>query len=384
MEIFRTKELGVLKARIKDFKVVAILGPRQCGKTTLARQFARSQPPGQVTWFDLENPADLAKLDQPMMALESVRGTVVLDEIQRRPDLFPVLRVLVDRPESARYLVLGSASPDLLRQSSETLAGRITFMELGGFSIDNLPAGQVRRLWIRGGFPPSYLARSNQVSFQWRQDFITTFLERDIPNLGIRIPSPRLRRFWMMLSHYHGQIFNSSDVGRSLMVSDTAARHYLDVLTQTFVVRQVQPWFYNTRKRLVKRPKVYIRDSGLLHTLMDVTSYEDLHSHPRLGASWEGFALEQVVQHLGLREHEVFFWAVHTGGELDMVFRRRGRLCGVELKYQDAPRMTPSMQSALGELDLAHLWVVYPGKESYSLAKNVTVIPLTELDQIEG
>jgi hypothetical protein len=188
----------------------------------------------------------------------------------------------------------------------------------------------------------------------------------------------------MMLSHYHGQIFNSSDVGRSLMVSDTAARHYLDVLTQTFVVRQVQPWFYNTRKRLVKRPKVYIRDSGLLHTLMDVTSYEDLHSHPRLGASWEGFALEQVVQHLGLREHEVFFWAVHTGGELDMVFRRRGRLCGVELKYQDAPRMTPSMQSALGELDLAHLWVVYPGKESYSLAKNVTVIPLTELDQIEG
>jgi predicted AAA+ superfamily ATPase len=384
MEILRTKELGVLKARIKDFKVVAILGPRQCGKTTLARQFARSQPLGQVTWFDLENPADLAKLDQPMMALESVRGTVILDEIQRRPDLFPVLRVLVDRPESARYLVLGSASPDLLRQSSETLAGRITFMELGGFSIDSLPAGQVRRLWIRGGFPPSYLARSNQVSFQWRQDFITTFLERDIPNLGIRIPSPRLRRFWMMLSHYHGQIFNSSDVGRSLMVSDTAARHYLDVLTQTFVVRQVQPWFYNTRKRLVKRPKVYIRDSGLLHTLMDVTSYEDLHSHPRLGVSWEGFALEQVIQHLGLREHEVFFWAVHTGGELDMVFRRHGRLCGVELKYQDAPRMTPSMQSALAELELAYLWVVYPGKESYSLAKNVTVIPLTELAQIGG
>jgi predicted AAA+ superfamily ATPase len=383
MEILRTKELGVLKARIKDFKVVAILGPRQCGKTTLARQFARAQPPGQVTWFDLENPADLAKLDQPMMALESVRGTVILDEIQRRPDLFPVLRVLVDRSESARYLVLGSASPDLLRQSSETLAGRITFVELGGFSLDTLAASQVRRLWVRGGFPPAYLARSNQVSFQWRQDFITTFLERDIPNLGIRIPSPRLRRFWTMLSHYHGQIFNSSDVGRSLMVSDTAARHYLDVLTQTFVVRQVQPWFYNTRKRLVKRPKIYVRDSGLLHALMEVTSYEDLHSHPRLGASWEGFALEQVVQHLGLREQEVFFWAVHTGGELDMVFQRRGRLCGVELKYQDAPRMTPSMHSALEELGLAHLWVVYPGSESYNLAKNVRVIPLTELAQLE-
>ena len=384
MEILRTKELGILETRVKDFKVVAILGPRQCGKTTLARQFARSQPPGKVTWFDLENPADLAKLDQPMMALESVQGTVILDEIQRRPDIFPVLRVLVDRPESARYIVLGSASPDLLRQGSESLAGRITFVELGGFSIDSLPASQVRKLWIRGGFPPSYLARSNPMSFQWRQDFITTFLERDIPSLGIRIPSPRLRRFWMMLSHYHGQVFNSSEVARSLMVSDTATRHYLDVLSQTFVVRQVQPWFYNTRKRLVKRPKIYIRDSGLLHALMDVTSYDDLQSHPRLGASWEGFALEQVIQHLGLREHEVFFWAVHTGGELDMVFQRRGRLCGVELKYQDAPRMTPSMQSALKELELAHLWVVYPGRESYKLADNVRVIPLTELTQIEG
>ena len=384
MEILRTKELTVLETRLKVFKVVAILGPRQCGKTTLARQFARSQPPGKTTWFDLENPADVAKLDQPMIALESVRGIVILDEIQRRPDLFPVLRVLVDRPESARYLILGSASPDLLRQSSETLAGRITFVELGGFSIDDLPTGPIRKLWIRGGFPPAYLARSNQLSFQWRQDFITTFLERDVPNLGIRIPSPRLRRFWMMLSHYHGQVFNSSEVGRSLMVSDTAARHYLDVLTQTFVVRQVQPWFYNTRKRLVKHPKIYIRDSGLLHALMDVQSYEDLHSHPRLGASWEGFALEQIVQHLGLREQEVFFWGVHTGGELDMVFQRRGRLCGVELKFQDAPRMTPSMQSAQEELKLARLWVVYPGKESYSLARNVRVIPLKELAQIEG
>jgi len=383
MEILRTKELAVLESRLKAFKVVAILGPRQCGKTTLARQYARSQPREKVTWFDLENPADVAKLDQPMIALESLRGIVILDEIQRRPDLFPVLRVLVDRPESARFLILGSAAPDLLRQSSETLAGRITFVALGGFSLDSLPAGQMRKLWVRGGFPPAYLARSNQLSFQWRQDFITTFLERDVPNLGIRIPSPRLRRFWMMLSHYHGQIFNSSEMGRSLMVSDTATRHYLDVLSQTFVVRQVQPWFYNTRKRLVKHPKIYIRDSGLLHALLDVRSYEDLHSHPRLGASWEGFALEQIVQHLSLREQEVFFWGVHTGGELDMVFQRRGRLCGVELKFQDAPRMTPSMHSALEELKLAHLWVVYPGKESYSLAKNVRVIPLTELAQIE-
>jgi len=384
MEVLRVKELGILESRLKAFKVVAILGPRQCGKTTLARQFARAQPSEKLTWFDLENPADVARLDQPMMALESLRGIVILDEIQRRPDLFPILRVLVDRAESARYVILGSASPDLLRQSSETLAGRITFMELGGFSLDTFPTNQVRKLWIRGGFPPAYLARSNQLSFQWRQDFITTFLERDVPNLGIRIPSPRLRRFWMMLSHYHGQICNSSEMGRSLMVSDTAARHYLDVLTQTFLVRQVQPWFYNTRKRLVKRPKIYIRDSGLLHALMDVRSHQDLHSHPRLGASWEGFALEQTVQHLGLREQEVFFWGVHTGGELDMVFQRRGRLCGVELKFQDAPRMTPSMRSALDELKLAQLWVVYPGKESYNLAKNVRVIPLTELAQIEG
>jgi predicted AAA+ superfamily ATPase len=359
-----------------------LLGPRQCGKTTLARQFARGQPPGKVTWFDLENPADVAKLDQPMMALEPLGGIVVLDEIQRRPDLFPLLRVLVDRPRAARYLILGSASPNLLRQSSETLAGRITFVELGGFSIYDLPARQLHRLWIRGGFPPAYLARSNQASFQWRQDFITTFLERDIPNLGIRIPAPRLRRFWLMLSHYHGQVFNSSQMARSLMVSDTAARHYLDVLTETFVVRQVQPWFYNTRKRLVKHPKIYIRDSGILHALMDMRSYEDLHSHPYLGASWEGFALEQIVQHLGLREQEVFFWAVHTGGELDMVIQRRGKLWGVELKFQDAPRLTPSMQSALRELHLAHLWVAYPGKESYPLTKDIHVIPLTELAQI--
>ena len=364
--------------------MVAILGPRQCGKTTLAHQFARTKPPSKLHIFDLEDPVDLAKLDHPMTILESLRGYVIIDEIQRRPELFPILRVLADRNTRTRFIILGSASPDLLAQSSESLAGRISYLEMGGFSLDLLNTTDLNKLWIRGGFPRSFLARNHAASFQWRQDFITTFLERDIPGFGIRIPAPQLRRFWMMLSHYHGQVFNSSEIARSLMVADTTARHYLEVLSQTFLVRQVQPWYYNTKKRLVKRPKIYFRDSGLLHALLSLTDLKDLQSSPKLGASWEGFALEQVIEHLELQAQEIYFWAVHTGAELDMVFQQRGRLWGIEVKYTDAPKKTKSMTSAMSELDLSHLWVVYPGKDSYPIDLNITAITPSDIESIQA
>ena len=383
MEILRTKELNLLVKRLKESPVVAILGPRQCGKTTLAQQFARREEVGPVHRFDLEDPRDLAKLDQPMLALEGLRGLVVIDEIQRRPDLFPVLRVLADKQPKTKYLILGSASRDLLAQSSESLAGRISYMELGGFSLEILPEDSAQRLWLRGGFPKSYLAGSNEASFQWREDFVTTFLERDIPNLGIRIPANTLRRFWMMLAHHHGQIFSASEIGRSLSFSDATAKRYLDVLTGTFLIRQVQPWFYNTQKRLVKRPKIYLRDSGLLHTLLSLKDRDDVLGHPQLGASWEGFALEQAIQHLGLREQDVFFWAVHTGAELDLVFQYKGKLWGIEAKYGDAPTLTKSMHTALEELSLAHLWVVYPGSKPYELDNHASVVPIQQLSLIK-
>ena len=382
MEILRVKELDLLAARLKEASVVAILGPRQCGKTTLARQFARREAAAPVHRFDLEDPRDLAKLDEPMLALEGLQGLVIIDEIQRRAELFPVLRVLVDKHPKTKYLILGSASRELLAQSSESLAGRISYLELGGFSLDLLPDHSAQRLWVRGGFPRSYLAGSDGASFQWRQDFITTFLERDVPNLGLRIPAHALRRFWMMLAHSHGQIFNASEIGHSLSVSDVTARRYLDILTGTFLIRQVPPWFYNTKKRLVKRPKVYVRDSGLLHALRSLKDRDEVLNHPQLGASWEGFALEQAIQRLGLREQDVFFWAVHAGAELDLVFRSHGKLWGIEAKYGDAPTLTKSLHAALEDLRLAHLWVVYPGPHAYELSKRVSVIPIQHLDRL--
>ena len=382
MEILRTKELAMLAKRLKETPVIAILGPRQCGKTTLARQFARRAEVTPVHRFDLEDPRDLAKLEQPMLALEGLQGLVIIDEIQRRPELFPALRVLADKQPRTTYLILGSASRDLLAQSSESLAGRISYLELGGLSLEILPKAAAERLWIRGGFPRSYLAGSHEASFRWRQDFITTFLERDIPNLGIRIPAQTLRRFWMMLAHYHGQIFNAAEIGRSLSISDATARRYLDILAGTFLVRQVQPWFYNTRKRLVKRPKMYFRDSGVLHALRSLKNRQDVLGHPQLGASWEGFALEQTIQHVGLREQDVYFWAVHTGAELDAVFQRKGKLWGIEAKYGDAPTLTKSLRAAMEELSLAHLWVVYPGATPYELGKRVSVVPIQQLDLI--
>jgi len=380
MEIIRKKELRTLKEQLQDSPVVAILGPRQCGKTTLANQFTRKGSSSRIHYFDCEDPRDIAKLDNPMMALEPCRGVVVIDEIQRRPELFPALRVLVDQNRAQRFLILGSASQDLISQSSETLAGRISFLELGGFTLHDIKK-QYNTLWLRGGFPRSFLARNDRVSMKWRQDFIRTFLERDIPNLGIRIPAPMLRRFWTMLSHYHGQIFNASELGRSLAVADTTIKRYLDILSGTFLIRQLQPWFYNTKKRLVKRPKIYFRDSGLLHTLLSITGEQELLHHPRLGASWEGFALEQAIIHLNLREEEIFFWGTHTGAELDLVFQQKGSLWGVEVKYNEAPVITRSMRSALKELYLSHLFVVYPGDEIYPLEKNITAVGLNKIEE---
>jgi predicted AAA+ superfamily ATPase len=382
MEIERTRELDLLNDRLQDNPVVALLGPRQCGKTTLANQFARKRARGTIHFFDCEDPRDLAKLDNPMLALEPLTGIMVIDEIQRRAELFPVLRVLVDRDPVRRFLILGSASRDLIAQSSETLAGRISFVELGGFGLHDVDSRDTRRLWVRGGFPRSFLARSDAVSARWREDFITTFLERDIPNLGFRIPPHTLRRFWMMLSHYHGQVFNASEMGRSLGTADTTVKRYLDLLSGTLLIRQIQPWFYNTKKRLIKRPKIYFRDSGLLHSLMSVNTEHDLLNHPRLGASWEGFALEQIIVQLRLREEEVFFWGTHTGAELDFVFRQKGRLWGVEVKYHEAPTISRSMRSALVELDLAHLWIVYPGDATYHLDENVTAVGLTDIQRL--
>lgn len=383
MEILRIKELKSLRQRLQEVPVVAILGPRQCGKTTLSKQFARQYSPGHIHLFDLEDPRDLAKLDNPTLTLEGLSGLVIIDEIQRRSELFPVLRVLVDRRPKSRYLILGSASRDLIGQSSESLAGRISYLELGGFSLDLVPDNAVQKLWIRGGFPRSFLASDEKASFQWRRDFVTSFLERDIPNLGIQIPANTLRRFWIMLAHYHGQVFNASEIGRSLAMSDATARRYLDLLSGTFLIRQLQPWFYNTQKRLIKRPKIYFRDSGLFHALLDLGNYNDVISHPRLGASWEGFAIEQAIQHLSLREEAVFYWGVHTGAELDLVFRHKGRLWGIEVKYNEAPTLTPSMRSALTELSLAHLWVIYPGKDNYPLDKHISVVSIHQLSSIK-
>ncbi|MFA5075531.1 MAG: ATP-binding protein [Candidatus Babeliales bacterium] len=381
MQIQRTAEIALLRKLLKTNPIVAILGPRQCGKTTLSGQLS-AQWPTEVTTFDLENPRDIQRLQNPLLAFEGIKGLVIIDEIQRAPDLFPVLRVLADRSEKTKYLILGSASRDLIRQSSETLAGRISYLEIGGFSQKLVGSAKAVKLWIRGTFPRSFLASTEAASYQWRQDFIATFLERDIPQLGLNIPAKSLGRFWRMLAHYHGQIFNASEIGKSLEVSDHTAQRYLDLLSGTFMVRQLRPWFYNTKKRIIKRPKLYFRDSGILHALLMLETKRDVLLHPQLGASWEGFVLEEAIQSLKLREDEVFFWGVHASAEIDLVFEKQGRLYGIEVKYSQAPSFTPSMRTALAELSLKHIWVLYPGTQAYSLDRNVTVLPLADLDKM--
>lgn len=354
--------------------IAAILGPRQCGKTTLARLFAKDEI---STWFDLEDPVDLRRLSAPMTVLESLSGLVVLDEVQRKPDLFELVRVLVDRPgNEARFLLLGSASPDLVRGVSETLAGRIGFVDLSGLDLSEVGHDERARLWLRGGFPRSFLAADDAASLRWREDFVRTFLERDIPQLGIGVPAETLRRFWTMVAHYHGQMWNAAQVARSLGSSENTARRYLDILSGAYMVRVLPPWFENLRKRQVKAPKTYLRDSGILHALLGLGDLEQVRGHPKLGASWEGFALEQLIEALETRD--AYYWATHGGAELDLMVLRGGRRLGFELKYADAPGPTRSMRVALADLRLDHLWVVYPGSKAYDLDDRLSVIPVGE------
>jgi len=355
---------------------VTLLGPRQCGKTTLARAYIAEWAQGlpAVNYFDLEDPTDLDRLDDAKLALADLRGLIVIDEIQRRPELFPILRTLIDRADRpARFLILGSASRDLIRQGSETLAGRISFLEVTPVAGHEVGGNALDDLWIRGGFPLSFLASSNDTSAAWRKTFIRTFLERDIPALGITIPPQTIGRFWQMLVHFHGQTFNASEIGSSMGVSDTTASRYLDILAGTFMVRRLQPWFENVGKRQVKRPKIYFRDSGILHSLLGSTTREQLLVHPKLGASWEGFALEEMIRLNGADEDEVYFWAVHQQAELDLLIVRGSQKLGFEFKYGSAPGMTRSLGRARELLELDSITVVYPGDKDYPLADNIRV-----------
>jgi len=370
----RIQLLTRLGAGLRTNPAVALLGPRQCGKTTLARQLAGTS---KSTYFDLEDPVDLARLSEPMTALESLRGLIVIDEVQRHPGLFPILRVLLDRrPIRARFLILGSASPELLRQSSETLAGRIAIVEMAGFTLEELKRPDLNRLWLRGGFPRSFLARTDAASTAWREDFIRTFLERDLAQLGVQVPSGTMRRFWTMTAHYSGGIWNSSEIGRSLGEAHTTVKRHLDALSGALVVRVLEPWYANVGKRLVKSPKVYIRDSGLLHTLLGIGDRRQLDGHPVVGGSWEGFVIEQVLAHLP--KAQAYYWRTQAGAEIDLLLFLEGRRIGVEIKRADAPKMTPSMGSALEDLELNRLFVIYPGSVRYALRPKVEVMSLAQ------
>lgn len=379
MLLERTGYRKVIEASLQQFRVTALLGPRQCGKTTLARQFVTAPD----HYFDLEDPLDLARLEAPRQVLGKLSGRVVIDEIQRRPDLFPLLRVLADRDGvPARFLILGSASPELVKGVSESLAGRVGFVDMTGFDATEVGFEKLDRLWLRGGFPESYLSASNDLSFQWRQQFIRTFLTRDIPQLGITIPSEQLRRFWMMLAHYHGQTWNASEIARSLSINYKTAQGYLDILTGVFMVRQLQPWVENVGKRVRKAPKLYLRDSGMFHALMNLRTLPELQAHPKLGASWEGLALEQVLRLFNVTSDEAFCWATHAGAELDLMVLRGGKRIGFEFKFSDAPRTTKSMRAALQDLELARLYVIYPGDQDYALDEHIETVGLGRIARL--
>lgn len=381
MKIQRQSYRDKIDSRLADYPIVALLGPRQVGKTTLANLYVsqdehKSHYP--VHTFDLESPADQARLSNPELTLTPLKGLVILDEIQRMPGLFPLLRVLADRPDlPARFVILGSAEPSLLKKTSESLAGRVSFIDVSGFSLDEVGDENQNKLWWRGGFPRAYLAKSDLSARQWHEDFFRTFLEQDIPQLGIRIPSTTLRRFWTMLAHYHGQILNLAEIARSLGSSEPTARRYLDILCGTYMVRQLTPWFENLKKRQVKAHKIFIRDPGILHALLGIISPEDLQAHPKLGASWEGFALEQILHLTG--ERDAYFWATHSGAKLDLLVFHKGKRLGFEFKYADQPKTTKSMHICIEDLHLDHLYIIHPGEHSFPLAGNITATPLAPL-----
>jgi predicted AAA+ superfamily ATPase len=379
VRIPRPEHLAALESRLRRFPVVALVGARQTGKTTLARELARGFRGGS-TVFDLERAADVALLDDPELALRDLRGLVVLDEVQRRPDLFPTLRVLADRrPSPARILVLGSASPALLRQASESLAGRIAFHELPGLSLAEVGAGRLARLWLRGSFPRAFTARSEAESFEWRQEFVRTFLERDLPQLGSLVPAPTLGRFWAMLAHAHGNVWNGSEFGRAFGVAHTTVGRYLDLLSGAFVVRQLPPWSESLAKRQVKSPKVYVADPGLLHALLDIRSKEALVRHPKVGASWEGFGIQAVIDRLGARRQECFFWGTYAGAEIDLLVIRGSLRLGFEFKRTVSPKVTPSMRIAIDSLRLKRLDVVHAGNRTAALGRGIRAVALERL-----
>lgn len=366
---------AAIRTALRRSRVVALLGPRQCGKSTMARRFLRGSSPN---YFDLEDPEVAARLAEPMIALRGLRGLVVIDEIQRQPALFEVLRVLADRrPLPARFLVLGSASPLLVRGVSESLAGRVETLAMSGFGLAEVGVTRLGRLWLRGGFPPSFLARSARDSAVWRRGFVSTFLERDLPMTGSRLAPETLRRFWTMLAHWHGGVWNGSELARAFGVTEPTVRNYLDVLTGLFMIRQLQPWHENLSKRQVKAPKVYVRDSGLLHHLLGIRDEAGLLSHPKVGSSWEGFAIEEAIR--ATDPDEAYFWATHGGAELDLLLFKDGRRIGVEAKRMDGPRITPSMKVAMEDLKLDRLVVLYPGEHAYPLGPRMEAVPLRAL-----
>lgn len=366
-----------LREALARSPATALLGPRQCGKTTLARAIAQET---DARIFDLESPRDQLRLQNPELALADLTGLVVLDEVQTRPDLFPLLRSLLDRPShQARYLLLGSASPTLMRNAGESLAGRIEFVDLHGFDIVESGVDSLHTNWVRGGFPRSFLARSATDSFHWREGFIRTFLQRDLPQFGIQVPEPTMRRFWTMLAHAHGQVLNSSGLARSMGMTDKTIRRYVDHLEQTYMVRVLPPWFENLKKRQVKAPKVYIRDSGLLHALHAISASDALYAHPLLGASWEGFAIEQIIRVHSLSQ--VYFWATHASAELDLFVLHQGKRYGFEVKTTEAPRVSASMHTACRDLQLHHLFVVYPGREHVALDRQISAVGLQDVQQ---
>ena len=371
--IARNIDRHEIMSRISQFPVTAILGPRQCGKTTIARQLEFDH------YFDLENPRDMVSMEQPQLTLEDLKGLIIIDEIQRIPELFPLIRYLADTNPQQKYLILGSASRDLIRQSSESLAGRIAYFHMGGFRIHDIAGTDIKKLWFRGPLPDSFTPDHDEQSRLWRENYISTFLEKDIPQLGINIPARTLRRFWNMLAHYHGQILNYAELGRSFGISDMTIRKYIDILEGTFMVRLLQPWHVNIGKRVVKSPKVYLKDSGIFHSLMNIDSPEQLYSHPKLGASWEGFALECVSRAINKPEGELYFWRIHSGSELDFFWRQGGKNWGVEFKYATAPGLSRSMNIVAKDLQLEHLWVIYPGDKTYPLSEKITALPLREI-----
>ena len=395
--MIRTIYLELIKRYFRVFPITAILGARQVGKTTLARQFAAEQSL-KIEFFDLEDPMDLTRLDNPMLALTKYSDClIVIDEIQRRPDLFPILRVLVDHPDKKyKFLILGSASRELIQQSSETLAGRIGYIELPPFTFFDVSSQQQEtqfyknrftdisdKLMMRGGFPLSFLAETDDDSFLWRKGYISTFLERDLPSFGFDVSPQVMHKFWMMLCFYHGQNFNASEIAKSLMLSNKTTSKYLDILAGTFMVRVLQPWFENIKKRQVKTPKIYFRDSGIFNALSSIRSIQELARTPKIGQLWEGFALEQVITCFQIPSEDCYFWSTSNEAELDLLIFKDGKRLGFEFKYSDSPKITKSMMIALQDLKLDHLYIIFPGTLSFAMHENITACGFDALREIK-